>query len=421
MGEWMMKKVLALLLALAMLIPAACAVTKDDIKAELGVFRVDALQCTTNIELLPDKDCPRFVLTMEDDIILGGSELSSDEWFTDGGVMCEADVDMDGDGRKEYVIVYSRMSDDEWPQPELLLRIYACDGEDFTLKGELPLFWYYENSSNFSCVRIVPQKNGAAILSCGIWAADGASYGANVLLYRYDGENCTIPLYAYAINYGDYLAINDVRHPELLSHYTSLDSWDLEYETLDEDYEYNRDDASDENPDSTFAGPLSTDGFERMNDHLAKYGIEIEFSKHIVDEDWGYVSVDGIDGGKDFQTTSSNERLQTLTLGLSGPLADVQTEGLNLWAPELSDDPYHEIIPDSAARKLTKAELAGCDAELLGYIRNEILARHGYSFTKEKYQEYFGSKYWYEINEEFSFSDLSDVENANVELIKSLE
>ena len=38
------------------------------------------------------------------------------------------------------------------------------------------------------------------------------------------------------------------------------------------------------------------------------------------------------------------------------------------------------LIPDSDTRKLTESELWAWDYESLGYILNEIFARHGYNF-----------------------------------------
>ena len=54
-------------------------------------------------------------------------------------------------------------------------------------------------------------------------------------------------------------------------------------------------------------------------------------------------------------------------------------------------------------------------------MRNEILARHGYPFQKEKYQTYFGEKSWYTIDPDFDYNSLNSIEMANVETIKGLE
>lgn len=81
------------------------------------------------------------------------------------------------------------------------------------------------------------------------------------------------------------------------------------------------------------------------------------------------------------------------------------------------------IIPDSNTRCLSASELYGYTSEELSYIRNEIYARHGYVFKKEKYRNYFSSMPWYVPNNNLSSSAsyLNSVEKYNVELIKSLE
>ncbi|MGL6104863.1 YARHG domain-containing protein [Romboutsia sp.] len=92
--------------------------------------------------------------------------------------------------------------------------------------------------------------------------------------------------------------------------------------------------------------------------------------------------------------------------------------------PVYNGDLYdYYIIPDSDIRYLTVEVLSSYDRETLGYIRNEIYARHGYIFKTEKYRQYFGSMLWYFPNQyvKGDFSYLNDVEKYNVELIKSLE
>ncbi|MGL5312374.1 MAG: YARHG domain-containing protein [Peptostreptococcaceae bacterium] len=81
------------------------------------------------------------------------------------------------------------------------------------------------------------------------------------------------------------------------------------------------------------------------------------------------------------------------------------------------------IIPDSDIRYLTKSELLQYNKDTLGFIRNEIFARHGYMFKKQVYRDYFDSMPWYYPNSSFkgSLNELNKVERANVELIKSLE
>ncbi|MBQ3422518.1 MAG: YARHG domain-containing protein [Romboutsia sp.] len=95
-----------------------------------------------------------------------------------------------------------------------------------------------------------------------------------------------------------------------------------------------------------------------------------------------------------------------------------------------SYESYHDyevyddyIIPDSNSRKLTREELSIYSLEELSYIRNEIFARHGYIFKKEKYYNYFIQKDWYVPNEYFdgSVTSLNKIEQYNVNLIKELE
>lgn len=409
-----MRKLMAMLLALALLMPAACAVTREEIADELGVFRLDELECVTNVELLSDGDCPRYVLTMEDGIIAGGTEGSSDKWFTSEGVMCQADIDMDGDGTGEYVVVYAHRNPDLWPEPELRLRVYACEAGDYVLKGDLPLIWYYDNATFRSWVRIVPLGSGAAIFTGGITEIDGAIESVATLVYGYDGESCVLELHGDASNVGNHRLHTGVGLPGPeceLSYFDLIAAITTEEEMAGNEFEY-------------VYPPAEVQGLEVLNEALAEYGVEVQYTLVMpTEEDPALiprVDVENIVGGRDFQTTSSDEDYQTLTLGMTG-LPDGAVGETEDWILELSEDPDHQIIPDSDERELTKEELSVCDLELLGYIRNEILARHGYPFQTEKYREYFGGKSWYTENPEFVYDMLSALEMANVETIKSLE
>lgn len=91
--------------------------------------------------------------------------------------------------------------------------------------------------------------------------------------------------------------------------------------------------------------------------------------------------------------------------------------------------PYNQInydgflIPDSSHRYLTRSELSQYTYNTLGFIRNEIFARHGYIFKTKAYQDYFLKQSWYIPNPNFTgnFNQLNDVEKYNIELIKELE
>lgn len=90
--------------------------------------------------------------------------------------------------------------------------------------------------------------------------------------------------------------------------------------------------------------------------------------------------------------------------------------------PEATEEPEpFYLLPESDVRLITAEELEGVDLETLGYMRNEILARHGYPFKKPHYQEYFRSQIWYVENPDFEYGMLSSIEMENVETIKKLE
>lgn len=90
----------------------------------------------------------------------------------------------------------------------------------------------------------------------------------------------------------------------------------------------------------------------------------------------------------------------------------------------LADRGY--LIPDSSSRPLTETELWAWDYESLGYIFNEILARHGYCFIPgEKYDTYFRTRSWYTPNANpdnnaACYPYVSNLEWNNIDLVKDV-
>ena len=84
------------------------------------------------------------------------------------------------------------------------------------------------------------------------------------------------------------------------------------------------------------------------------------------------------------------------------------------------------IVADSDTREMTWNEMWSWDYESLGYIFNEILARHGFDFIPGgKYDVFFSDKAWYEPNESFDGNDtcynrVSSLEYKNIRLAKSV-
>lgn len=82
------------------------------------------------------------------------------------------------------------------------------------------------------------------------------------------------------------------------------------------------------------------------------------------------------------------------------------------------------IIPDSDTRELTLDELWSWDYESLGFIMNEIFARHGYNFiVGQKYYNYFMDRPWYTPNANSNntvacYPKLNTVEWNNEQLVK---
>jgi hypothetical protein len=77
------------------------------------------------------------------------------------------------------------------------------------------------------------------------------------------------------------------------------------------------------------------------------------------------------------------------------------------------------VIPGSDARRLQLADVQDLPTDQLRIARNEIYARHGRVFQDPALRRYFSSKSWY--RGVAGTVELSPVEQANVQLIQSVE
>lgn len=82
------------------------------------------------------------------------------------------------------------------------------------------------------------------------------------------------------------------------------------------------------------------------------------------------------------------------------------------------------VIPYSSTQRLVYSDYSYMSLPVLCIARNEILARHGYTFTDSELLEYFLAQDWYEPNSlpgDTTKLGLSDIENENIMVIKEYE
>lgn len=77
--------------------------------------------------------------------------------------------------------------------------------------------------------------------------------------------------------------------------------------------------------------------------------------------------------------------------------------------------------PEASSRHLTSEDLAGKSIWELKIMRNEIFARHGYKFKSDDMREYFNKQKWYKPQYDDVTSKLTEIENANIKMIKQYE
>ena len=79
------------------------------------------------------------------------------------------------------------------------------------------------------------------------------------------------------------------------------------------------------------------------------------------------------------------------------------------------------MLPESNSRKLEPFDLSGMTKGQLRIARNEIYARYGWQFESPDLDTYFNDRSWYVPSENIDDTILSEVELANLELLKEAE
>ncbi len=123
---------------------------------------------------------------------------------------------------------------------------------------------------------------------------------------------------------------------------------------------------------------------------------------------------------------------QSVTVTEAGYSSIFTTDGDRNWVvdategmPDPFNDPNGYILPTDT-QYITESDLYPFSEEEVKLIRNEIYARHGYSFTMDKFRDYFNEKSWYFENpsvnaDTFGTEQMNDYERANVDVIKAYE
>lgn len=122
-----------------------------------------------------------------------------------------------------------------------------------------------------------------------------------------------------------------------------------------------------------------------------------------------------------FFTLSFNSKDNTLSGRWDANDKKKPSVELNLKARKFKYDPKLGEHPKTSAKLLKDADVDNMRPAELRIMRNEIYARHGYSFIIEDMQKHFATVEWYMPIALDVKSKLTDIEVKNAELIKRYE
>lgn len=118
------------------------------------------------------------------------------------------------------------------------------------------------------------------------------------------------------------------------------------------------------------------------------------------------------------------ENNDTTTLSQSSSLNTTNTtqsiENTNTTINSTGSTENDDYIFPSDKEYLSYDILSNYTEDEIGFLCNEMYARHGYIFTKEKYQTYFNAKSWYtprHSSMEYVVTLFNKIEEANLQII----
>lgn len=128
---------------------------------------------------------------------------------------------------------------------------------------------------------------------------------------------------------------------------------------------------------------------------------------------------DKYDGKFNFTLDTKNEKCT----GNWEPFKEESTSGkrFELKKKEFVYNPKVGQFPMASERLLTEEDLDNMVGAELEIMRNEIYARHGYSFRNEKMRTYFADQDWYVPMGVDIRESLTDIEAKNIKIIKRFE
>ena len=122
------------------------------------------------------------------------------------------------------------------------------------------------------------------------------------------------------------------------------------------------------------------------------------------------------------EATAAPEETPAETKETAVPEPENNEQGLeNETAAEASGTEDFYFIPYSNTRLLSESDIIGFTDVELTYARNEIYARHGYSFKSSELREYFRKQSWYVENPSWDPNNLAGIELQNAVFIRDYQ
>ena len=206
-------------------------IPRHQLLEQLGVLSPKDTVNIQNYSVKRSGDNINLHIVFDDDVYYGGTEGYYEAWLTGEGVASEIDVDLDGDGIKELLLLYCSQIDSRYAITQNWKGlIYEPVGHGYVKAAEIPLDILTDGTCERS-VSLLKQDSHTvvAVIRDDEWDGTGGM-AIRVALFDYDGDNVSIPLLAnVGFTCGSFVVVG----PFSMDWLRQLDRGDLFYGTID--------------------------------------------------------------------------------------------------------------------------------------------------------------------------------------------
>lgn len=182
-------------------LPRGQVVSREDIIDHYGVFNFNEQINLTGASVGQSDALQHIRVSFAGGVYYGGSSGYAEDWMVGDGILAEEHCDLDGDGKKEYIILYvdsQAMQDEKYRCGDIeqawKIAIFEPSGEGYVFATSFNVDMDWLSDGNVRSIRLVKGEKGYRILQGLVSHLDGGTATIDCVFYGYNGDEAYIDL-----------------------------------------------------------------------------------------------------------------------------------------------------------------------------------------------------------------------------------